>query len=144
MRAAIAETRNFYEAKAAEVEVLRWEPEQRATLRYLQGYPPALLAAKDWQGIIDHLDQHFGSDASLESAEQARIARFLVRHAGDAGHEPEAAILEQDRAQALDVGRRARRREDHDRGAARTKHGAGLHADLKRRTVAGGHRPSWP
>lgn len=48
-------------------------------------YPPALLAANDWQSTINRLDQHFGSDASLESAEQARIARFLVRHAGDAG-----------------------------------------------------------
>ena len=47
-------------------------------------YPPALLAANDWQSIINRLDQHFGSDASLETTEQARIARFLIRHEKDA------------------------------------------------------------
>ncbi len=46
-------------------------------------YPPALLAAGDWQRLLSGLDAHFGSDASLGPTEQSAIAAFLARHAGN-------------------------------------------------------------
>ena len=46
-------------------------------------YPPALLAAGDWQRLLSGLDTHFGSDASLGNTEQQAIAAFLTRHAGN-------------------------------------------------------------
>lgn len=48
-------------------------------------YPPALLAAGDWQRLLGSLDRHFGSDATLDAKSQREIAAFLTRHAGDAG-----------------------------------------------------------
>lgn len=46
-------------------------------------FPPALLAAPDWQRTVAGLDRHFGTDASLEPRAQQEIAAFLGRHAGD-------------------------------------------------------------
>ena len=48
-------------------------------------YPPALLAAGDWQRLLANLDRHFGSDATLDAKNQREIGSFLARHAGDAG-----------------------------------------------------------
>lgn len=46
-------------------------------------YPPALLAASDWHRILDSLENHFGSDASLGARTEKEIASFLDRHAGN-------------------------------------------------------------
>ena len=48
-------------------------------------YPPALLSAQDWQRTLGSLEQHFGSDAAVDSAKRQEISAFLLRHAGNAG-----------------------------------------------------------
>lgn len=47
-------------------------------------YPPALLAARDWQRLMAGLDDHFGSDAAVDPKKEAEISSFLQRHAGNA------------------------------------------------------------
>ncbi|MDD2884113.1 MAG: diheme cytochrome c [Dechloromonas sp.] len=47
-------------------------------------YPPALLAANDWQQLMGQLAQHFGSDAAVDRKTQQEISQFLERHAGSA------------------------------------------------------------
>lgn len=47
-------------------------------------YPPALLAAIDWQRTMAGLKDHFGSDASAGTQAEKEIADFLLRHAGSA------------------------------------------------------------
>ncbi|MFZ2267499.1 MAG: cytochrome C [Azonexus sp.] len=46
-------------------------------------YPPALLAAPDWQRTLAGLKDHFGSDAELSPAHKLEIGAFLERHAGN-------------------------------------------------------------
>lgn len=48
-------------------------------------YPPALLAAGDWQRLLAGLSDHFGSDAAVDATQQREIAAFLTRHAGNPG-----------------------------------------------------------
>lgn len=48
-------------------------------------YPPQLLPAVSWRAIMKGLDQHFGSDASLDPQQQADILRFLETNAGGEG-----------------------------------------------------------
>ena len=45
-------------------------------------YPPQLLPAPAWRRIMSGLDQHFGTDASLDSRSVAQIGAFLDQHAG--------------------------------------------------------------
>jgi hypothetical protein len=45
-------------------------------------YPPQLLSAASWRAVMGGLDKHFGSDASLDSASQSTIQRFLESRAG--------------------------------------------------------------
>lgn len=45
-------------------------------------YPPQLLPAPSWQAIMAGLDQHFGSNASLDAAKAQEIGGFLAAHAG--------------------------------------------------------------
>ncbi|HKI65234.1 MAG TPA: diheme cytochrome c [Burkholderiales bacterium] len=45
-------------------------------------YPPQLLPAPAWRGIMAGLDKHFGTDASLDPAAAAEIGAFLERNAG--------------------------------------------------------------
>lgn len=44
-------------------------------------YPPGLLGQKNWQNIMTGLDQHFGTDASLDSKEQTEITQWLLKNA---------------------------------------------------------------
>lgn len=46
-------------------------------------YPPALLAAKDWQRTMAGLKDHFGSDAAVDAKNGLEIANFLERNAGN-------------------------------------------------------------
>lgn len=48
-------------------------------------YPPRLLPAASWTAVMDGLDHHFGTDASLTPEENATIRRFLVDNAGHGG-----------------------------------------------------------
>lgn len=45
-------------------------------------YPPGLLPAASWQRLMQGLEQHFGTDASLDAASVQEISQWLVRHAG--------------------------------------------------------------
>lgn len=45
-------------------------------------FPPALLSAEGWRGILGGLDKHFGVTASLEPAIVKHLATFAQRHAG--------------------------------------------------------------
>ena len=42
-------------------------------------FPPALLPANDWLEIMSRLDQHFGTDASLDAGRQQEISQYLQR-----------------------------------------------------------------
>ena len=48
-------------------------------------YPPQMLAASSWRTIMQGLDRHFGTDASLDAATAAPILAFLEAHAGPDG-----------------------------------------------------------
>jgi hypothetical protein len=57
-------------------------------------YPPRMLPANSWRAIMDRLDRHFGTDASVDTATAASIATFLDAHAGgDRGASPPAPVL---------------------------------------------------
>jgi hypothetical protein len=43
-------------------------------------YPPRLLQAASWQRLLDHLPQHFGTDASLDAATTKTLAAWLTAH----------------------------------------------------------------
>jgi hypothetical protein len=45
-------------------------------------FPPALLAAADWQRVMNNLDKHYGDNASLDESTRRTIETFLVRNAG--------------------------------------------------------------
>ncbi len=48
-------------------------------------YPPTLLPARSWARIIGDLGNHFGDDATLPPATQAKILDFYTQNAGDVG-----------------------------------------------------------
>lgn len=45
-------------------------------------FPPRLLPAAGWNGVMDGLKDHFGEDASLDDASVAHIRAYLVANAG--------------------------------------------------------------
>lgn len=45
-------------------------------------YPAGLLPAGSWQHLMANLNQHFGSDASLDAASTAAITHYLTSNAG--------------------------------------------------------------
>lgn len=45
-------------------------------------YPPGLLPAASWRRILHGLDQHYGSDASMEPAQVQQIGAWLQANAG--------------------------------------------------------------
>ena len=44
-------------------------------------YPPQLLPASSWKRLMDGLDRHFGTDASLAAAAAGEIGSFLQANA---------------------------------------------------------------
>lgn len=48
-------------------------------------YPPQLLPSRSWEAIMLGLNQHFGSDASLDTAKAREIGAYLAAHAGRPG-----------------------------------------------------------
>ena len=40
-------------------------------------YPPRLLPAESWRALMDGLDRHFGTDATLDATTAASIRAFL-------------------------------------------------------------------
>src|SRR5512146_2944422 len=45
-------------------------------------YPPQLLPAASWRALMSGLDQHFGSNASLDAKSAASISAYLQENAG--------------------------------------------------------------
>ena len=45
-------------------------------------YPPGFLPAASWQRLMNGLEHHYGTDASLEPAQVQDIGRWLNAHAG--------------------------------------------------------------
>ncbi|MBM3387139.1 MAG: cytochrome C [Betaproteobacteria bacterium] len=45
-------------------------------------YPPALLPAASWQRVMARLDNHYGTDASLDAAQVQAIGQWLQSQAG--------------------------------------------------------------
>ncbi|MBZ8141867.1 cytochrome C [Rubrivivax gelatinosus] len=45
-------------------------------------YPPGMLPAESWKRVMNGLDRHYGSDASLDAAAQKQIAAWLDTQAG--------------------------------------------------------------
>ena len=48
-------------------------------------YPPGLLPARSWAKIIGNLGNHYGDDATLPAATEAKILDFYTQNAGDSG-----------------------------------------------------------
>lgn len=45
-------------------------------------YPPGMLPASSWSRMMQGLDQHYGTDASLDAAMVRQISTWLAAHAG--------------------------------------------------------------
>ncbi len=45
-------------------------------------YPPSLLPARSWQRIMTGLDNHYGTDATLDDATFRQLDTWLQAHAG--------------------------------------------------------------
>lgn len=45
-------------------------------------YPPGMLPASSWNRMMKGLDQHYGTDASLDTAMVRQIGTWLEAHAG--------------------------------------------------------------
>ncbi len=45
-------------------------------------YPPQMLPAHSWRALMSNLNNHFGTDASLDPQVTAEISAFLERNAG--------------------------------------------------------------
>lgn len=67
--------------RAPAVDVALWREECGACH---VAYPARLLPAADWQRLMGGLDEHFGTDASLDPASARRIESLLVGGAGGA------------------------------------------------------------
>ena len=44
-------------------------------------YPPGMLPASSWRRLMDHLPQHFGTDASLDARSAQQLATWLAANA---------------------------------------------------------------
>lgn len=47
------------------------------------GYPAGLLPSASWQHIMKTLNQHYGTDASIDESERAQIENYLVQNASE-------------------------------------------------------------
>lgn len=66
-------------ASAPPADVALWRDECGACH---VAYPARLLAAGDWRRVMSGLDQHFGTDASVDAASRGRIEALLLAGAG--------------------------------------------------------------
>lgn len=48
-------------------------------------YPPGMLPADSWRRILNNLDHHFGTNASLDPASVKQLEGWLTGHAANAG-----------------------------------------------------------
>ncbi len=67
-------------------------------------YHPSLEPAAVWVAIMDHLDRHFGEDASLEADKVARIRDYLVANAAEtADTKPANVFRRRDASEPLKI-----------------------------------------
>jgi len=45
-------------------------------------YPPGMLPSESWRRLMNNLNRHYGTDASLDSATTAELAGWLAANAG--------------------------------------------------------------
>ena len=45
-------------------------------------YPPGMLPARSWQRVMNGLDRHYGTDASLDAATVQQLSTWLQAYAG--------------------------------------------------------------
>ncbi|HUX91314.1 MAG TPA: diheme cytochrome c [Gallionellaceae bacterium] len=55
-------------------------------------YAPGLLPAESWRKVMDSLDRHFGSDASLDAQDSREITGFLVKNSSNRWSAPTAPL----------------------------------------------------
>jgi nitrate/TMAO reductase-like tetraheme cytochrome c subunit len=71
---------------AAHAESHRYAVENAAYVAECGGchvaYPPSLLGADTWRAIMQGLQQHFGTDASVSDAKRAEVTAYLVGASG--------------------------------------------------------------
>jgi hypothetical protein len=48
-------------------------------------YPPTMLPASSWRGMMGSLESHFGDNAELDAVTTERIALFLTQHGAGRG-----------------------------------------------------------
>ncbi|PMS21309.1 cytochrome C [Trinickia dabaoshanensis] len=48
-------------------------------------YPPGMLPAQSWRRILNNLDHHFGTNASLDAASVKQLEGWLTAHAASTG-----------------------------------------------------------
>lgn len=81
--------------EADEVRMRRARPSDPAWLEECGAchiaYPPRFLPAESWRGIMVGLDDHFGSDASLDVKAAGEISAFLEQNARRRKTTPDAS-----------------------------------------------------
>ena len=45
-------------------------------------YPPGMLPARSWQRVMNGLDKHYGTDASLDAATVTQLSQWLQTNSG--------------------------------------------------------------
>jgi Dihaem cytochrome c len=55
-------------------------------------FPPSLLSSNDWKRIMQTLDKHYGSDASVTPQEVQEISQFLVANASTQGSQHVSSV----------------------------------------------------
>jgi cytochrome c553 len=72
-----------HEARAKDESFAVTDPTYRAECGSCHvAYPPALLPARSWQAVLGGLDEHFGTDASVDAKTLAGLRAFLDSNAG--------------------------------------------------------------
>jgi mono/diheme cytochrome c family protein len=78
-----ASTLVAHEALAGEKAFAATNPTYRAECGSCHvAYPPALLPPGSWQAVLDGLDKHFGTDASVDATSLTELRAFLASNAG--------------------------------------------------------------
>lgn len=49
-------------------------------------YPPGMLPARSWQRLMNGLEHHFGTDASIDAATVTQLSTWLQAHAAEGKH----------------------------------------------------------
>lgn len=56
-------------------------------------YPPRFLPAQSWRALMSGLDEHFGSDASIDAAAAQEITAFLEKNADQHRRSPSGKVI---------------------------------------------------